>query len=103
MVAAELAIGGRVIRSRARGIMVSPGIPPDAVRKLGLEPAAAPQEALEMALRATGADATVLVLRHGGEILPVVTAGVLPSCERAVGKARVEAPSRRGGPHACGM
>ena len=72
MVAAELAIGGRVIRSRARGIMVSTGIPPEAVRKLGLEPAASPQEALEMALRLTCVDAKVLVLRHGGEILPVV-------------------------------
>lgn len=73
MVAAELAIGGRVIRDRARGIMVSTGIPPEAIRQLGLESAASPEEALEMALRLSRADAKVLVLRHGGEILPVVT------------------------------
>lgn len=72
MVAAELAIGGRVIRDRARGILVSPGIPPEGIRQLGFEPAATPQEALEKALRLAGAEASVLVLRHGGEIFPVV-------------------------------
>jgi hypothetical protein len=60
MVAAGLAIGGRVIRDRALGIMVSTGIPPEAIRQLGLEPAASPQEALEMALRLSRADAKVL-------------------------------------------
>lgn len=72
MVAAELAIGGRVIRERARGIMVSTGISAEETCQLGMEPAASPQEALEMALHALGADAGVLVVRHGGEILPVV-------------------------------
>jgi len=72
MVAAELAIGGRVIRDRARGILVSPGIPPEAIRQLGFEPAAAPQEALEKALHRAGTEARVLVLHHGGEILPIV-------------------------------
>ena len=72
MVAAELAIGGRVIRERAQGIMVSTGIAPEETRQLGMEPAGSPQEALEMALRVTGPDASVLVVRHGGEILPVV-------------------------------
>lgn len=76
MVAAELVIGGRVIRDRARGIMVCPSISPEAIRQLGLEPAAAPQEALNMALRLSGPDAKVLVLRHGGEILPIVMADV---------------------------
>lgn len=71
MVAAELAIGGRVIRDRAHGILVSPGIPPEVIRKLGFDPAAAPQEALEMALHRAGPEAKVLVLRHGGEVLPV--------------------------------
>jgi nickel-dependent lactate racemase len=72
MVASELAIGGRVIRDRARGILVSPGISPEASRRLGFIPAAAPQEALEMAFTLVGAEATVLVLCHGGEILPTV-------------------------------
>jgi lactate racemase len=74
MVAAELAIGGRVIRDRARGILVSPCIPPSDARRLGFEPAASPQDALDLALHLTGPDATVLVLRHGGEILPVIEA-----------------------------
>jgi lactate racemase len=74
MVAAELAIGGRVIRDRARGILVSSCLPTEDARRLGFEPAAGPQEALDHALRLTGPDASVLVLRHGGEILPVVRA-----------------------------
>jgi lactate racemase len=75
MVAAELAIGGRVIRDRARGILVSPGIPREASLRLGFEPASTPQESLEKALRLVGTDASVIVLRHGGEILPVITGG----------------------------
>ena len=74
MVAAELAIGGRVIHDRARGILVSSCIPAEDARRLGFEPAASPQDALDLALRLTGPDASVLVLRHGGEILPVVRA-----------------------------
>lgn len=72
MVASELAIGGRTIRDRARGIMVSPGISPEEIRQLGLMPAATPQEALDMAFMLTTSDVSVLVLRHGGEVLPVV-------------------------------
>lgn len=74
VVAAELAIGGRVIRERAKGIMVSTGITTEAIRQLGLTPAATPQEALDMAFHLTGQDARVLVVRHGGEILPIVRA-----------------------------
>ena len=75
MVAAELAIGGRVIKERAASIMVSTGISPEAIHQLGMTAAASPQDALEMAFRLTGPDARVLVLRHGGEILPVVDRG----------------------------
>jgi hypothetical protein len=72
MVASELAIGGRVIRERAEGIMVSPGVPAEAARRLGFTPAASAPDALEIALARTGRAAGVLVLRHGGEILPRV-------------------------------
>jgi nickel-dependent lactate racemase len=74
IVAAELAIGGRVIKERAKGIMVSTGITTEAIRQLGLTPAASPQEALDMAFHLIGQDAQVLVVRHGGEILPIVHA-----------------------------
>ena len=74
MVAAELAIGGRVIRDRAHGIMVSPGIPPEVIRRLGFDPADTPQDALDRALFRAGPGAKVLVLRHGGEVLPVPSA-----------------------------
>lgn len=70
--AAHLAHVGRVIRDRARGIMVSPGIPPDVQRKIGFEPAATPQEALEMALRMAGRNARVVALQQGGHVLPLV-------------------------------
>ncbi|MGE5326251.1 MAG: nickel-dependent lactate racemase [Deltaproteobacteria bacterium] len=70
--AAHLVHVGRVIRDKARGIMVSPGIQPDVQRHLGFEPARTPQEAFEKALSLTGPNATVAVLRHGGDVLPVV-------------------------------
>lgn len=75
VVAAELAVGGRVIRERAHGILVSPGIPPEEAQQLGFEWAASPSEALNRALHRVGKDAGVLVVRHGGEILPLVDAG----------------------------
>jgi len=73
MVASELAIGGRVIRERAEGTLVSPGISAEAAHRLGFTPAASAADALEMAFTRTGREASVLVLRHGGEILPRVT------------------------------
>lgn len=70
--AAHLVHVGRVIRDRARGIMVSPGIDPDVQRRLGFEPASTPAEALEKALAQAGRDAKVVVLEHGGNVMPVV-------------------------------
>lgn len=72
--AAHLVHVGRVIRDKARGIMVCPGIKPDTQRHLGFEPARTPQQALEMALSITGPNATIAVLRHGGDVLPVLEA-----------------------------
>lgn len=70
--AAHLVHVGRVIRDRARGIMVSPGIKPEIQRALGFEPAATPQEALAKAFSIAGRAARVAVLHHGGDVLPVV-------------------------------
>ncbi len=72
--AAHLVHVGRVIRDRARGIMVSPGIDPQTQRHLGFEPLRTPQEALDWAFGLAGPLAKVVVLRQGGHILPVVQA-----------------------------
>ncbi len=70
--AAHLVHVGRVIRDRARGIMVSAGIQPEIQRHLGFEPARTPQDALEKAFEIAGRDAKVAVLHHGGDVLPLV-------------------------------
>lgn len=63
---------GRLIKDKATGIMVKNGIPPHEQQHLGFIPAETPQEALEKAFGLVGRNATVAVLKHGGEALPVV-------------------------------
>lgn len=63
---------GRLIKDKAAGIMVKNGIPREDQVHLGFIPANTPQEALEKAFALVGENATVAVLRHGGEALPVV-------------------------------
>lgn len=70
--AAHLVHVGRVIRDKARGIMVSPGIAPETQRKLGFQPASTPREALEIAFGIVGREARVVVLKQGGHVLPLV-------------------------------
>lgn len=70
--AAHLAHVGRVIRDRARGIMVCPGIAPEVQKRIGFQPASTPQEALEMAFSMAGRDARVVVLQQGGHVLPLI-------------------------------
>lgn len=71
--AAHLVHVGRVIRDRARGIMVSPGIRPGVQRRLGFQRASTPQKALEKAFELAGHSASVALLRHGGDVLPLIT------------------------------
>jgi len=71
-VAAHLVHGGRVIRERAMGIMVCPGISKQETEKLGFLYAREPQESLEMAFSLLSRSAKVAVLERGGEILPVI-------------------------------
>jgi nickel-dependent lactate racemase len=71
-VAAHLVHVGRVIKERAKGIMVSPGIPKDEKERLGFIHAKDPQEALEVAFTLVGRNAKVAILQRGGEILPVI-------------------------------
>jgi nickel-dependent lactate racemase len=71
-VAAHIVHVGRVIKERARGILVCPGISKTETEKLGFLYAREPQEALEIAFSLTGRDAKVAVLQRGGEILPII-------------------------------
>jgi len=86
--AAIMALTAWVVKERATGIMVSPGIRPEDQRKIGFIPAASPQEALEMAFKRAGSDARVAVLHHGGEILPLVPA---EAEARVAGRERIAA------------
>jgi len=70
--AAHLVHVGRVIKERAKGILVSPGISKDETEKLGFIYARDPQEALDLAFSHLSRDAKVVVLQRGGEILPVI-------------------------------
>jgi nickel-dependent lactate racemase len=70
--AAHLVHVGRVIKERAKGILVSPGISKDETEKLGFIYARDPQEALDLAFSHLSRDAKVAVLQRGGEILPAI-------------------------------
>jgi nickel-dependent lactate racemase len=71
-VAAHLVHVGRVIKERAKGILVSPGISKEETERLGFIHAREPQDALEIAFSLMGKDAKVAVLQRGGEILPII-------------------------------
>lgn len=71
-VAAHLVHVGRVIKERAKGILVCPGISKEEAERLGFLYARKPQEALEMAFSIMGRNAKVAVLQRGGEILPLI-------------------------------
>jgi nickel-dependent lactate racemase len=70
--AAHLVHVGRVIKERAKGIIVSQGISKSETERLGLIYAQEPQEALDIALSLKGRDAKAAILQRGGEILPVI-------------------------------
>lgn len=70
--AAHLVHVGRVIRDKAHGIMVSPGIAPETQGHLGFEPARTPQQALEMAQAIAGPTARIAFLRQASNLLPVL-------------------------------
>ncbi len=59
------------ILDRANCIMVSPGIQRGDAERLGFAYANNAQEALNIAFRRQGSNASVAVLRHGGHILPL--------------------------------
>jgi nickel-dependent lactate racemase len=63
---------GRLIKDKAKGIMVRNGIGRADQQRLGFLSADSPQDALMQAFEIAGENATVAVLRHGGEALPVL-------------------------------
>jgi nickel-dependent lactate racemase len=71
-VAAHLVHVGRVIKERAKGILVCPGISKEETERLGFLYANFPQEASEIAFSLLGRDAKVAILQRGGEILPEI-------------------------------
>lgn len=60
------------IVNRADCVLVSPGITREETERLGFRYAETAQEALGMAFERQGREAKVVVLRHGGHILPLV-------------------------------
>jgi nickel-dependent lactate racemase len=70
--AAHLVHVGRVIKERAKGILVCPGISKEETERLGFLYTKSPQEALETAFSLLGRDAKVAILQRGGEILPEI-------------------------------
>lgn len=73
-VAAHMIQASEVIVERGRGFLVSQGVgPADAVR-LGFLHADSPQDALDRALRMKGPNASIIVLTHAGDLLPLLPA-----------------------------
>lgn len=72
VVAVHMMQVSRVARERATVILVTRGIGEADVRRVGLEYAATPQQALERAFAVAGSAARVAVLRGAAEMLPVV-------------------------------
>ena len=72
-VAGALALAWAKIRRRASISLVSDGIPADEARALGFTPFGSLDEALSAALRRHGPEATVTVLTHAPETLPILT------------------------------
>ncbi len=71
-VAAHLVHVGRIVKERARGILISPGISKEETERLGFIHAHEPQEGLEIAFSLLSRRAKIAVLQRGGEILPVI-------------------------------
>jgi lactate racemase len=70
--AAHLVHVGRVIREKGTGILVSPGISREITTRLGFKWAATSQDAFQLAINQIEKDASIAVLKNGGEIMPVV-------------------------------
>jgi lactate racemase len=70
--AAHIAHVGRPTQDIGRCIMVSQCLSPEEVRHINFDWAVSPDQALQMAFDRNGRNASVAVLKHGSELLPVV-------------------------------
>ncbi len=70
-VAAHMIQASEVIVDRGRGFLISSGVSPQDAARLGFLTADGAQDALDRALKMKGPDATIIVLRHAGDLLPV--------------------------------
>ncbi|MBN1260852.1 MAG: nickel-dependent lactate racemase [Anaerolineae bacterium] len=70
-VAAHMIQASEVIVDRGRGFLISPGVSPEETVRLGFLHAETPQEALDRALTIKGKSASIIVLRHAGDLLPL--------------------------------
>lgn len=70
--AAHIAHVGRIVRDRARGVLVSNGVSRADCDRIGLRHARTPRDGLAAALDLAGRDARIGVFRNGGDILPVL-------------------------------
>ncbi len=70
-VAAHMIQASEVIVDRGRGYLITPGLTPQEIVRLGFLYANTPQQALDEALRLKGPDASIIVLSHAGDILPL--------------------------------
>ena len=75
VVAVHMAQVSHIARERATVILVTQGISPQDVRKVGLEYAATPQEALTRAFQVAGREAKVALVKGAAEMLPIVEDG----------------------------
>ena len=71
-VSAAVALAWAKVREHAPVSLVSDGIPRDDARALGFTPFESIDDALAAALRRHGPDATISVLTHAPEILPLM-------------------------------
>ena len=70
-VAAHMIQASEVIVDRGRGFLISPGVSETDTVRLGFLHADTPREALDRALRMKGANASIIVLRRAGDLLPI--------------------------------
>ena len=70
-VAAHMIQASEVIVDRGRGYLITPGLTPQEIVRLGFLYASSPQQALDEALKLKGPDASIIVLSHAGDILPL--------------------------------
>lgn len=72
VVGVHMAQVGHILHGRASVILVTNGIPAEHVRRAGLQWAATPQAALDLALAKLGPQARVAVLQGAAEMLPLL-------------------------------